>query len=148
MKIKWLGHACFQLTTSKNTLILIDPADFKGYHLPHNLSPNIVTISHNHIDHNKIDKLNGKPEILRGCSARNNKFQFIDTTIIDVRIYNIKSFHDKGHHGDNAIFILEFDDIRIAHFGDIGILLTEDQINKIGKLDVVMIPVGIITISA
>jgi L-ascorbate metabolism protein UlaG (beta-lactamase superfamily) len=142
ISIKWFGQSCFLITVSDGTQILTDPAEFMGYHLPTGLTAHIVTVSHNHMDHNRVDLVGGNPEVLMGLTPDSTKFVHTDKKIKNIRIYNVSSFHDPGKHGLNAIFVFEFDGIRIAHLGDIGTTLTDNQIKAIGKIDILMIPVG------
>jgi len=140
--IKWFGHACFLVTTSSGTRILIDPVVFKGYRIPAGITADVVTVSHEHPDHNSVDAVSGDPIVLRGCDKRNRNVTKIDKTIRDVRIYTVPSYHDPGGHGMNAVFVFEFDGIRLVHLGDIGTVLNDDQAEAIGPVDVLMIPVG------
>ena len=140
--IKWFGQSCFLIVTSGNTQILTDPAEFKGYHLPKGIEPDIVTVSHNHPDHNQLAFVDGNPMVLNGTTSNIQKVISIDKKIKDVRIYTVPSYHDPGGHGMNAIFVFEFDGIRIVHLGDFGTTLSDNQIEAIGEVDILMIPVG------
>lgn len=140
--IRWLGHASFLITTSCGTTILTDPIDFKGYNIPEGTTADIVTVSHEHIDHNCVDAVSGNPAVFRGTDKKCRNVNVIDTTIRDIRLHTVHSFHDPGHHGSNAIFVFEFDGIRLAHMGDIGTVLTNEQIAAVGNIDVLMVPVG------
>lgn len=142
IKIRWLGHSSFLVTTSDGTTILTDPVDFKGYHIPPGTTADVVTVSHEHVDHNCIKAVSGSPIIFHGTDESCRNVNSIDTTIGDIRIYTEPSFHDPGHRGSNAIFIFEFNGIRMAHLGDIGTVLTNDQIDAIGEIDILMVPVG------
>ena len=121
----------------------------EGYSVPGNILPDIITVSHLHIDHNNIGAVSGEPVVLQGMTGPLNNglkqnFVFIDTTINDVRIYSVESNHNKPGISPilNAIFVFEFDGIRVAHLGDLGVILTEKQLVEIGKINVLMIPVG------
>ena len=140
--IRWLGQSSFMITTSGGTTILTDPIDFKGYKMPPNTTANIVTVSHEHPDHNCVNAVSGSPLVFRGTDSDLSTINVIDTVIGDVRMYNVSSYHDPGHHGLNAVFVFEFDGIRVAHLGDIGTVLTDEQIDRIGDVDVLMVPVG------
>lgn len=128
MKITWYGHACFGLE-SGNGRVVFDPyapGKVPGWKLPE-LEAELVLCSHGHTDHNWAEgvKLSGKP--FTGTVAK------------------IPSFHDdKGGalRGENTITVVEADGIRVAHLGDIGCQLTEDQLTSLGKIDVMLIPVG------
>jgi L-ascorbate metabolism protein UlaG (beta-lactamase superfamily) len=137
---QWFGQGCFLLKTSQNTQIIVDPMQMGGYQIPTEIKADIVTVSHEHGDHNKVDAVSGSPIVLRGLSG-----EAIDRKIKDVRIYTVDSFHDDtqgSQRGKNAIFVYEFDGIRVAHLGDLGHVLTSAQVQKIGAIDVLMIPVG------
>jgi L-ascorbate metabolism protein UlaG (beta-lactamase superfamily) len=142
VKLRYLGHSAFLITTSSGTRIITDPAEFKGYRMPVGIEADIVTISHEHMDHNNTSSIAPDFTSLRGCLPGNQKINFIDTTLNGVHIYNVASYHDPGHHGLNSIFVLEIDNIRIAHLGDIGTELSAEQVVKIGCVDILLIPVG------
>lgn len=142
IKIRWLGHASFLITTSRGTTVLTDPIDFKGYHMPEGTTSDIVTVSHEHIDHNCVDAVSGSPVIFHGTDKSCRNVNSIDTTIGDIRLYTVPSFHGPGHFRSNAIFVFEFDGIRMAHMGDIGTILSDDQIAAIGDIDILILPVG------
>lgn len=107
--IQWFGHACFLITTSERIQILTDPVEFKGYHLPKGIEPDIVTISHNHPDHNRIDVVEGNPIVLDGTNNNIQKVNPIDTIISNIRIFTVPSYHSSGRFGMNAIFVIEID---------------------------------------
>ncbi len=142
VKINYYGQAAFGVTTSGGTKIIIDPANFKGYKMPDDITADIITISHEHMDHNIINFDSKNSVIFRGTDEECGKVNIIDTTINDVRFYSVSSFHSPGGFRFNAIFVYEFDGIRLAHLGDIGTTLTEEQIKEIGEIDILMIPVG------
>ena len=136
MKIEALGHSCFLMTTKKGTRIVTDPFDGGiGYDEPA-VETQIVTMSHGHYDHHKAD-------------APKNVQLSLDTVTEaeyeDVKIYGVATCHDQmggALRGNNIVYVFEADGLRIAHLGDLGHLPTKEQIEKIGKLDVLMIPVG------
>jgi L-ascorbate metabolism protein UlaG (beta-lactamase superfamily) len=133
------------MVTSQNTYIITDPLDMGDYQVPKDIEADIVTVSHEHGDHNKVDAVSGDPVIIRGLAEGGQACVQIDRTVKDVKIVTVGSYHDSSQgneRGLNAIFVFEFDGIRVVHLGDLGHTLSEDQINKIGKVDVLMIPVG------
>ncbi len=140
--INYFGHSCFMITTPDNTKILMDPVEFMGYHMPEGIKPDVVTVSHNHPDHNRIDKVAGEPEIFLGVSSDIQKVNTIKKKVNEVNIYTVPSWHDPGRHGVNAIFVFEFEGVKIAHLGDLGTTLSESQVETIGEVDILMIPVG------
>lgn len=142
--IRWFGHACFMLESSNGTKVLIDPFGDIGYTFPA-VTPDIVTISHEHFDHNNTDPIQGTPEILRGLTREANDWNNVNKKIGDISIFNVPVYHDKtqgNQRGKNSVFIYDVDGLRFVHLGDLGHVLLDDQIKKIGKVDVLMIPVG------
>lgn len=142
IQIKWFGQSAFLVTTTNGTNILIDPANFKGYHFPDSVFADIVTVSHEHIDHNYVDGVLGSPAVFHGTDEKCQKVNSIDTTIKGIHLYSVSSFHNPVHTAVNAVFVYEFDGLRLVHLGDIGTILTDDQLRAIGKVDILMIPVG------
>lgn len=136
MKIKWLGHSCFMLTSSCGTRIMTDPfSPDTLYKLPP-LDVDAVTVSHAHHDHNYTDIVGNNSIIVTSDS---------DLTIKDVSIKSVKCFHDEcsgALRGDNRMFIFEIDGIRILHCGDIGEQLDKKIIDSLGKIDVMLVPIG------
>jgi L-ascorbate metabolism protein UlaG (beta-lactamase superfamily) len=142
---RWFGQGCFLIETSQGTQIITDPMKMGLYSIPEEIKPDIVTVSHEHSDHNQVDVVSGKPTVLRGLTSGGADFAAIDQKVKDVRIYTVPSYHDKSQgseRGKNAIFVFEFDGIKVAHLGDLGDALAPASVQKIGEVDVVMIPVG------
>ncbi len=150
--IEWFGHSTFQITSSKGTRILTDPHG--AFDLPHPTLPqDIVTTSHQHGPHSSVEMAPGNPVILQGLTPSGENWQKISTTIKDVSVYSVPAFHDKSRgmqRGKNAIFVFRVDDICIAHLGDLGHLLTPDQLKMLGKIDILLVPVagGYFTVTA
>ena len=142
--IEWLGHSTFQITSSKGTRVLTDPHG--AFDLPRPTLPqHIVTTSHQHGPHNSVHMAPGTPVILHGLSPVGEDWQKISTTIRDVSVYVVPAFHDKSRgmqRGKNAIFVFRIDDICIAHLGDLGHVLTPEQLNMMGKIDVLLMPIA------
>jgi len=142
---KWFGQACFLIETSQGTKIITDPMKMGAYEIPEDIEPDIVTVSHEHFDHNQVDAVSGDPAVLRGLTSGGKDYAAIDQKIKDVRVYSVPSFHDDSQgadRGKNAIFIFEFDGVKAVNLGDLGHELTAEQVEKIGTVDIVMIPVG------
>src|SRR5438876_11664283 len=69
-KLTWYGQSCFLLETAGGTRIVMDPIPKGiGYELPQGLKADIVTISHEHADHNNLGFITGKPRVLRGLTT-------------------------------------------------------------------------------
>jgi len=141
MKIAWYGHACFRLmvkTKNGNRITIItDPFDKPTGLNPPRCKADIVTVSHDHHDHNNVKAISGEPFVIEGPGEYDVKGIFIK---------GIYSFHDnlKGEErGTNTIYMIEAEDMKICHLGDLGQKeLSSNQLDKIGEVDILMVPVG------
>ena len=136
MKITYLGHSCFLIENAEGRTLLTDPFDESvGYALP-TVAPDAVTVSHEHYDHNCVRAAGGNPQVIRG-EGRAQAFGFTLT--------GIASFHDEANgskRGPNTIFVIEADGLRVAHMGDLGHMLSQEQIARLGRVDILLLPVG------
>ena len=143
--LRWFGQAMFLLTSPAGTRILLDPFNNIGYPIPpvSDTQSTAATISHEHSDHNNAS-LAGTGEVVKGLTS--DGWAQIDKRYGDVRIFGVQSFHDNGggaQRGRNMIFVYETAGLKIVHLGDLGHVLTQDQLGPIGgNVDVLMIPVG------
>jgi uncharacterized membrane protein YesL len=135
-RITWHGHSCFSLVMEGGCRVVMDPFDAAvGYPLPE-VAADVVTISHDHFDHNNAAVVKGSPKVLKGLT---------DLVIGGVRFRSVESSHDapgESKRGMNYIFLVETDDFRICHLGDLGQPLNERQLTALGNVDVLLIPVG------
>lgn len=136
MKIKWFGHSCFMLTAETGTKIVIDPYhNMLGYKLPE-IDAHIVTTSHDHSDHNNIGAVKGDFVHIK------NSGTFFQEGI---GIKGVQTFHDNvsgAERGKNIVYNFTLDGLNVCHCGDLGHLLNLDQINEIGRVDILLLPVG------
>lgn len=142
MEIAYLGHSSFRLS-GKTSRVVTDPFDPKMVGLPFpKTTASIVTVSHQHEDHNKVELVGGDPLVLTipGEYERGG-----------VRVAGFEVYHDgqKGkERGATIMFRIEIDDITILHCGDLGQQISTEIIEEIGDVDVLLIPTGgIYTIS-
>lgn len=135
MDITWLGHSCFRIKGSQ-AVVITDPfPPDSGYTLG-KPTANIVTVSHQHPSHSYIQGVGGEPRIIRGPG---------EYEISGILIIGIATFHDtqKGQtRGKNTAYIMEIDGISVCHLGDLGHVLTSEQVEEIGDVDVLLLPVG------
>ena len=138
MKMKWLGHAAFLITSDSGTKIITDPymtnESIKFTEITE--SADIVTTSHEHFDHNNTAAIQGNPEIISG--PFNGKAKGIE-------ISSIATYHDDAggkEKGSNNMYCFVVDGIRICHAGDLGHDLSNEQVAQVGKVDILIIPVG------
>ena len=138
MQIKWYGHSCFLLTDSNGVRILTDPCHPNtGYELP-NIEADAVTVSHEHHDHNYISIVTGNTSIIRGIGEYN---------VNGVSISGVETFHDhRGglERGKNIMFVYEMDGMRILHCGDLGAIPDQEVLDSLGKIDILLVPIGAI----
>jgi L-ascorbate metabolism protein UlaG (beta-lactamase superfamily) len=145
LTITWLGHACFLLTGSAGTTILLDPMlPGMGYELPDLGRVNAVLVTHNHRDHNYVQAAPNSRHIF-GLDESGH-FQSIKQQIDGTTIYDVTAFHDDtqgSKRGEDALWIIEMEGLRLMHMGDFGQPeLTSQQLAEIGQIDILMIPVS------
>ncbi len=145
MEIKWHGHACFELTSADGKVIVTDPYDASyGYPVP-DLTADIVTVSHQHRDHNNVAAIRGEPDVVKGAGEHMaNGMRFLGVTV----------HHDTSRgaeRGAVTAFLFDIDDLRVCHLGDLGHVLEEDQVSQIKEkdIDILFIPIGgVLTVDA
>ena len=136
MKIKWLGHASFMITSDTGIKILTDPygvrADLSYGEIRE--SADIVTVSHEHGDHNNVAAVRGNPQVVRGAAK-----------VKGIELKGIPCCHDDAGgklRGKNTMLCFEVDGIRVCHLGDLGHQLSDKEVAELGKVDILLIPVG------
>lgn len=136
MTITWYGHSCFRLE-SKESSLLVDPFSSEIGLRPPKIKDDIVLISHQHYDHNNIEGLPEDSFLIKNPGEYEAKGIFVR---------GIQSFHDKSQgkeRGLNTVYIIKMEDMALAHLGDFGEeKLSEEQVEKIGDVDILMIPIG------
>lgn len=141
MKLKWLGHASFLITSNEGYKIITDPyqsGSFGGTlrYGPIKETADVVTVSHNHVDHGYTRGISGKPQIV----SRTGTYP-----IDNITIKGIATAHDAqggNLRGENVVFVINVDDLAVCHLGDLGHLLSDDQLTQIAPVNVLLIPVG------
>ena len=139
MIITWCGHSCFKIQnklTQDGVTVVTDPFDKKiGLKAP-SFEADIVTVSHDHYDHNNVKALRGNPFVINMAG---------EYDVGGVAIQGVSSFHDndKGkNRGVNIIYKINIDDINVAHLGDLGHELSEKQLESLIGIDILFVPVG------
>lgn len=137
MEITWLGYSAFRIRT-RDGFVVQDPYSGKALGLPsfQRTTADIVTVSHDHKGHNNVEGIKGEPYVIRGPGEYEVKGMFI---------FGVPTFHDakKGSvHGSNTVYVLDAEDMRVCHLGDLGHIPNQSQAEAIGPIDVLLVPVG------
>ena len=135
MDINWLGHSCFRIR-GRQAAIVTDPyPPDLGYSLG-KLTADIVTVSHQHPSHSYVQGVGGEPRLVKGPG---------EYEIKGVLIIGIPTFHDgEGgkKRGRNTVYVMEVDGMTVCHLGDLGQALAAEQVEEIGDVHVLLLPVG------
>jgi L-ascorbate metabolism protein UlaG (beta-lactamase superfamily) len=146
MRIRWYGQSAFLLTGADHRVFIDpfgDPAPLVargiefGYPLIDDVEADVLLVTHDHFDHNAVDRIGGEPVTLTKAGTHASPIG---------EIVGIASEHDPvagTQRGQNAIFVFALDGVRLCHFGDFGQhALRPEQRDAIGEIDVVFLPVG------
>ena len=143
MQITWYGHSCFLLAAESGYSILTDPCGKETGYTLHDIVCDAVTVSHDHFDHNCLSSVAGSPVVIRTPGEHKAG---------EISVTGFASFHDdaKGaHRGENVVFLYRIDGLKILHLGDLGHMLSDEILEKIGDVDVLLAPIGgVFTINA
>jgi len=141
MNINWYGQSCFQISSSQgkdnHLSIVIDPFDESTGLKPPKLQADILLVTHDHSDHNNVKSVSGSGFVIKGPGEYDVKKAFVQ---------GISGYHDNAQgtqRGSITIYTIETEGIRLCHLSDLGQKeLTSDQLDKIGDIDILMIPIG------
>lgn len=136
--VQYLGHACFRLR-GRDGIVICDPyGRSTGLDLGRP-SAHIVTVSHGHPDHNNVAQVRPMREKLFVVEAPG------EYEVGGVLITGVRTYHDKAkgaERGHNTVFVIHLDDVVFCHLGDLGHELSQAQVEAIGNVDVLFVPVG------
>ena len=135
MDISWLGHSCFKIRGRHATVITDPYPPSLGYSLG-KPTARIVTVSHQHSGHSYVQGIGGEPMLV----TKPGEYE-----IGGILIIGVATFHDreKGRkRGKNTVYLMEVDELSVCHLGDLGHVLTAEQVEEIGNVDVLLLPVG------
>ncbi|TMC56066.1 MAG: MBL fold metallo-hydrolase [Chloroflexi bacterium] len=138
MEITWLGHSCFRMR-GREGIVVTDPFSKEAGYDWSRPRADIVTISHPHDNHNQPQRVAGDPKVISGPG---------EYEISNIFVTGIGSYHDnkKGSdRGANTIYLIEFEDLKVCHLGDLGHVPSEAQAEALSGLDVLLVPVGGVT---
>ncbi len=135
MKIKWVGHACF-LIEGKEGRVMTDPYGESIPYRPPDYTADVITVSHDHFDHNAVERVKGSPTVIRGEGTH---------SAAGIHFQGIASFHDESggtKRGANTIFTFEMEGLKMAHLGDLGEAMSDEKMATLGEVEVLFVPVG------
>ena len=134
MEITWYGRACFRLKGREATVIT-DPCPPSTGFVAGKHDVQLLTISHAHADHTYTRSITAGLTLTRPGEYES----------ANVLVTGVRTFHDGSRgaeRGENIVFSIEIDGVHIAHLGDLGHLLTEEQLSELGPVDVLLVPAG------
>jgi L-ascorbate metabolism protein UlaG (beta-lactamase superfamily) len=134
MEITWYGRACFRLKGREATVIT-DPCPPSTGFVAGKHDVDLLTLSHADADHTYTRSITAGLTL-----TRPGEYEFHDLLVNGIRTY-----HDAvggQERGENVVFSFEVDGVHIAHLGDLGHLLSEEQLTELGPIDVLLVPAG------
>jgi L-ascorbate metabolism protein UlaG (beta-lactamase superfamily) len=143
MEITWYGHSCFRLTERNYATVVTDPFDNKsiGYDSLR-LKSDIVTVSHDAPGHNYTEAIKGVSHVIDGPG----EFEIGGVFITGVQSDSGSSGKKKAKNGEssprNTIYVFDYDGITVAHLGDLNVTPTQSEIESLGTVNVILVPVG------
>jgi len=140
MKITYFGHAFFLLDGDEGPTIAIDPYDESiGYPMP-SVTADYILASHEHFDHAHLAAVGGKPPALVGAALRGR--HELGRAIVEG--FPSRHYDDPSGaaRGENTVMVVELDGLRVCHLGDLGHVLDQQTAVKLGRIDLLMVPVG------
>ena len=139
--VQWYGHSSFLIHSGSQTKVVADP----NFNVTPGIQADAVTVSNDHFTHNNTGAVTGNPIILRGITFKQT-WQPIRTSVKDITIVNIPSQRSAGWGAiANSIFVYEMGSLCIAHLGNIGHLLSDEQVKVLQRVDVMMVPIDAMT---
>ena len=136
MTISWFGQSCFRIEAKEGS-ILMDPFSKDIGLKPPKIKDDLVLVSHNHYDHNNVEDAPAETFIIKNPGEYEKN---------GIAVLGINSYHDKSEgkeRGSNTIYVIKAEDMTVCHLGDLGQeKLDEKQVEEIGDVDILMIPVG------
>lgn len=136
MRLEWIGHACFKLTMESGVKVFTDPYDASVGITMIPLKADVITMSHDHHDHNETSQIIGEPVILRGDAP---------LQMGGLKITALCSYHDDAQgakRGPNFIRVFEAEGLKIVHMGDQGCMPSREILEAIAGADALLVPVG------
>jgi len=143
MIISWIGHSCFKIASKfngKDLMIITDPFQKGiGLRVP-KMAADIVTVSHHHEDHDNVSAVAGNFEEKPFVIDQPGEYE-----VKNIFISSVKTWHDNKQgqdRGENIIYRFDIEGLSLAHLGDLGHVLDDEQLDQLGNIDILFMPVG------
>lgn len=142
MQIQYYGHSCFKITikpggrATEDIVLFFDPFGKDLGLRPPQGQADIVFVSHDHFDHNNVSAIKGDPIVIETPG---------EYAVKGINVVGVDSFHDNEEgavKGRSTIYILEAEELKICHLGDLGADLNGKQLEEIDGVDILFVPVG------
>jgi L-ascorbate metabolism protein UlaG (beta-lactamase superfamily) len=134
LDITWYGHSCFRITERNRISIVTDPfSETLGLGAP-KLKGDVVTISHDEPGHNHVDALKTEPHVLTGAG----EYEIGGVFITGIPMHYVEN----GVARPNIAYLFEFDNLTVLHLGDLATIPEQSLIQKLGEVNVLLLPVG------
>ena len=141
MKIRYLGHASFELVLSDGRRIVFDPYESGAYDGALAYSPitgefDVAVVSHDHADHRDPSVVSRSQNVVEGEGS----YDFDG-----VKVKSISTYHDESkgaERGKNLVSLVEVDGLKVVHLGDLGHMITDREVGELKGVDILLIPVG------
>jgi L-ascorbate metabolism protein UlaG (beta-lactamase superfamily) len=135
MQINWYGHSCFRLRDRYGTVVTDPYGDEIGYSLPR-IRADVVTVTHEHPDHANVKAIKGNPRVISGPGEYEVKGIFV----IGIPAQPPEIRTQGGTR--NTVYLFDFEGVTVCHLGDLRRVPTQSQVEELGDVDVLLIPVG------
>ncbi len=139
MEITWYGHSCFRLTERNFATVVTDPFDHKtvGYDAL-KLKAEIVTVSHAAPGHSNSEAVKGATHVLTGAG----EFEIGGVFITAIQTAGSGRSAKAKDKVSNTLYVYDYDGITVAHLGDMQDIPTQSEVETLGTVNVLLIPVG------
>jgi len=135
LEVRWYGHSMWRVS-NRDVTIVMDPFSNIGYPMPQDLVADVVLVSHDHFDHNNVALVKGRPTVLRTAGTHHEKGVEFDLVPV---------WHDEqkgARRGANLLMRFDLEGRRFVHCGDLGHIPSREIIERLGRVDVLFVPVG------
>lgn len=134
MEITWYGRACFRLK-GRDATVITDPCPPATGFVAGKHEVDLLTLSHAHADHAYTRSITAGMTL-----TRPGEYEYHDLLVTGVKTWHDGS--EGSERGENIVFAVEVDGVHICHLGDLGHLLTDEQLSELGPIDVLLVPAG------